>query len=189
METPRLRFYLTGRVAIETDRLVDQREMHGRQGRLALVHLTLERHRAVPVDQLAAAIWGEDLPPSWDPSLRAVISKLRRVLESFDPSAAIASAAGCYQLLVGDAWVDVEAAADAVDQAEGALRRHATGEAWSQATVAAGIAGRPVLPGEEQPWVLALRDRLAGARVWAARRAEPGVRRPGPVAARGGRRP
>lgn len=160
-----VRFYLTGRVCIEGEVLVDQAELPGRQGRLALVCLVAERHRPMPLDELAAALWGDRLPTSWETSLRAVVSKLRTVLARGAPHAALASDNACYQAMLADAWVDTEAAANAVDRAEGALRRNALHEAWSQATVAAGIARRPVLPGEELPWVAALRGRIRSLRV------------------------
>lgn len=160
-----LRFYLTGRVCIEGEHVVDQAALPGRQGRLALVHLVVERHRPVATDELAAALWGDEPPPSWQSSLRAIVSKLRTVLGSLDPDALITSDAGCYQASVGTAWVDVEVAANSVDRAEGALRDGRTDAAWSDAAVAAGIACRPVLPGEDLPWVAALRGRVRSLHV------------------------
>lgn len=160
-----VRFYLTGRVCVEGDRIVDQTALPGRQGRLAFVHLVAERHRPVPLDELAAALWGERLPSSWETSLRAVVSKLRTVLATAAPDALLSSDAGCYQAHLGAGWVDVEAAANAVDRAEGALRADDLDRAWSDATVAAGIARRPVLPGEDLPWVGALRGRVRALRV------------------------
>lgn len=165
MASGQVRFYLTGRVCIEGRALVDQSALPGRQGRLALVHLVAERHRPVPLDELAAAVWGDQLPRSWEPSLRVVVSKLRVAVAAADPDVGITSDAGCYQAALGAAWVDVEAAANAVDRAEGALRSGDLGVAWSQATVAAGIARRPLLPGEDLPWVAALRGRVRGLRV------------------------
>jgi SARP family transcriptional regulator, regulator of embCAB operon len=160
LERTPVRFYLTGRVCIEGRQLVDQAALPGRQGRLALVSLVAERHRPMPLDELAASIWGDELPASWETSLRAVVSKLRTVLAATAADAALVSDNGCYQAKLGDAWVDLEAAANAVDRAEGALRRGELDEAWSQGTVAAGIARRPVLPGEDLLWVTALRDRV-----------------------------
>jgi DNA-binding SARP family transcriptional activator len=75
-----LRFYLTGRVAVEGSHTVDQSALPGRQGRLALVYLVVERHRPVPIHELASALWGDDPPRTWEASLRVVVSKLRRVL-------------------------------------------------------------------------------------------------------------
>jgi SARP family transcriptional regulator, regulator of embCAB operon len=163
-----LRVYLTGRVCVESSGVVDQTELPGRQGRLALVCLVTERHHPLPLDELAAAVWGERLPGSWETSLRAIVSKLRRVLATIAPQVAVVSDAGCYQVKLGDAWVDVEAATNAIDRAEGALRTGRLADAWSEATVAAGIARRPVLPGEDLPWVAALRGRVRSVRVRSA---------------------
>jgi SARP family transcriptional regulator, regulator of embCAB operon len=158
-------FYLTGRIGVEGERLLDQAELHGRQGRLALVYLVVERHHPVALDALAAALWGDELPRSWQTSLRAVISKLRGALSGVASTVQVARDAGCYQLLIGDAWVDVDAALDAIDRAEGARRRGDLAVAWSEATVAASIASRPVLPGEDLPWVAALRARVESTHV------------------------
>jgi SARP family transcriptional regulator, regulator of embCAB operon len=56
--------------------------------------------------------------------------------------------------------VDIEVAANAVERAEGAWRHADVATTWSEATVAAGIVRRPLLPGEERPWIIALRTRL-----------------------------
>lgn len=119
----------------------------------------------MPLDELATTVWGDDLPASWETSLRALVSRLRAVLTRAAPGVALVSDAGCYQALLGDAWIDLEAAANAVDHAEGALRRGELDRAWSQATVAAGIGRRPLLPGEDLPWVAALQGRLRSLHV------------------------
>lgn len=156
------RFYLTGRVAIEGSALVDQTDLPGRHGRLALVRLTLARHRPVPTGELAEAIWGDAVPTSVDTSLRAVMSKLRSALAAAQatPPPTIAFDAGCYQLRAPGAWVDIEAAANAVDRAEGAWRAGDARCTWSHASVAASIARRPLLPGEDAPWVAEAQGRL-----------------------------
>lgn len=160
MERLPARLYLAGRVAIEGRQVIDQTDLHGRQGRLALVELVVERHRPVGIHELATAVWGHEPPPSWESSLRAVVSRLRRACELAGADVTIASDAGCYQIQLPGGWVDLEAATNAVDEAEGALRRGDRGSAWSNATVAAGIAARPVLPGEDLPWVAAVRERV-----------------------------
>jgi SARP family transcriptional regulator, regulator of embCAB operon len=160
-----LRLYLTGRVTVEGAALVPQTALPGRQGRLALVHLVLERHRPVPVDELADALWGPDLPPSWERSVRVLISKLRRALDAAGGGAVIVSEAGCYQAMLGPAWVDVEAAVNALDRAEGAWRCGDPGAAWAEATVTAAVTRRPLLAGEDLPWVAEQRRRLRAVRV------------------------
>lgn len=161
-----LRFYLTGGVAIEGSQTFDQAALPGRQGRLALVYLIVERHRPVPIHELAGALWGDELPRSWESSLRVVVSKLRTVLaRAGDTEVRIVSEGGCYRVRLDHAWVDIEVAANAVDRAEGAWRHGDLTTTWSEATVAAGIARRPLLPGEQQAWIAVLRTRLQDLRV------------------------
>ncbi len=121
-----LRVYLTGRVCIEAgERLLEGQELPGRQGRLGLAYLVVERARAVTRDELAQVLWPDALPRSWETSLSAVVSNLRKALGTvgLPRAGVIEQAFGCYQLrLPPDAWVDVEAAAHAIDQAEGGLR-------------------------------------------------------------------
>ena len=160
-----IRFYLAGRVAVEGRALVDQADLPGPQGRRVLVKLVLERHRPVPVEELAAATWGREVPSSSEQSLRAVISRLRSAItQAGGDGSRLVAESGCYQLRLPDAWVDVEAAANAVDRAEGALRTGRLVEAWSHATVASAIAERPLLPGEDIAWIDEQRAHLATVR-------------------------
>ena len=57
-----------------------------------------------------------------------------------------------YTLPAG-AWIDVDAAEEALERAEAALAAGDLGEARSQATVAAALARRSFLPGEDSSWV------------------------------------
>lgn len=159
LASPEVRFYLTGRLGVEGRQLLDQAELPGRQGRLALVYLVAHRHRPVRVEELAAALWGDDLARSWEPSLRAIVSKLRSALDGVG-AGELRRDGGCYHALLGPAWVDLEAAANAVDRAEGARRNDDAETAWSEATVAAAITARPLLDGEDLPWVHDLRTGL-----------------------------
>ena len=105
-----MRFYLTGRLGIESEagEVLDQTALPGPQGRLALARLVLGRHRPLPVGELAAALWGDSPPRTWETSLRAVVSKLRSALgEVAGDAATIESDARCYQLRAPGAWVDV----------------------------------------------------------------------------------
>lgn len=156
MVTP-VRVYLTGRVCVEAgETLLDGQELPGRQGRLGLAYLVVERARAVTRDELAEVLWPDGLPRSWGISLSAVVSNLRRALGKVGlaRAAVIGQAFGCYQLrLPPEGWVDVEAAAHAIDQAEGALRAGDPMRAYGWAGVATAIARRNFLPGEDGPWV------------------------------------
>jgi DNA-binding SARP family transcriptional activator len=160
-----LRLYLTGRVMAERDgRVVDEKRLPGRQGPVALVYLALERARPVPIDELADAVWGESLPRAWETALSAIVSKLRSALGSL--GVGITTVSGRYQLaLPADAWVDLEAARVALDEAEGRVRAGRPREAWGPGNVAAAIAGRALLPGVDLEWAERARRHLQSVRV------------------------
>jgi DNA-binding SARP family transcriptional activator len=159
------RIYLTGSIAIERgDTLIRERQFPGRQGRVAFVFLAANRHRSVHREELMGAIWPGDARGQSDSALDAILSKLRSMLKSAGmqpPSAGVEVTSGTIALqLPGDAWIDLEAAANALDEAEGALRRGDATSAWSLANVAVVISRRPFLPDVEAPWIESQRAAL-----------------------------
>ncbi len=146
---------------------MDERRLPGRQGRRALAYLGLERTRPVPIDELADAVWGTASPSgAWETALRAIVSKLRACLRGVDRRCAVTTAAGCYQLtLPPEAWVDVEAARRALEEAESHVRAGRFREAWGPANVAAAVAGRPFLAGLDGEWIARTRQGLRETRV------------------------
>ncbi|MBY0497646.1 MAG: DNA-binding protein [Cyanobacteria bacterium] len=156
------RIYLAGSVAIEHgEQLVRERQFPGRQGRIAFVFLALHRHRPVHRSELMGAIWPDDAPAQTDPALDAILSKLRSTLKSARVGGGIGVSSGTVTLqLPSDVWLDLEAAANALDEAEGALRRRDVSSAWSLANVAVVISRRPFLPDVEAPWIEAQRSAL-----------------------------
>lgn len=160
METPRI--YLTGSIAIEHgDRLVRERDFPGRQGRIAFVYLALHRHQTVHREELLTAIWPDD---TGDAGLDPIISKLRATLKASGFAASDAGidvTGGMIALRVPlAAWIDVEAAANALDEGEGALRRHDLNAAWGLANTAVIITRRPLLANVEAPWIESQRAAL-----------------------------
>lgn len=156
LEQP-LRVYLTGRVSLETaDRVIEAPAMPGRQGRLAFVMLAIAPRR-LERGQIADVVWGDDpLPDAWDTALAAIISKLRRMLGDLglDGNRTIQGGDGSYELrLPPGSWVDVRAAINAIDRAEGALRHDDPRGAWADACVASAVFRRSFLPGESGTWV------------------------------------
>lgn len=154
-----VRIYLAGRVGLEFkgELVLDERQFRGRQARLAFAYLVCERARSVSREELAAVIWPGEQPPAWEAALSALVSRIRGLLARIplEPGvASISSGFGQYQLrLPADTWVDLEAAASAIDEAEGALRAGDPKRAFGPATVAASIARRPFLSGDEGEWV------------------------------------
>ena len=160
MTAPRL--YLTGHVALEYgDRLVTESALPGRQGRLAFVYLAANRQRPVTRGELIEVIWAGAPPPESDAALSAILSKLRAMLKS----AGLAPAAAGIDVRANslgiklplDTWIDLEAAANAIDEADGALRVNDAAAAWGCANVVVSIARRPFLADHQAPWIEARR--------------------------------
>jgi DNA-binding SARP family transcriptional activator len=160
------RIYLTGKLAVEAGGAVvfDESDFRGQQTRPTFAYAILERARPIRRDELAELIWPGELPGAWESGLSALVSRLRGLLtrSPLDSlGAGISVSGGDYLIsLPADSWVDAEAAASAVDEAEGTLRAQRTADAWSNANVAAAIARRGFLEGDEGEWVARQRDRL-----------------------------
>ncbi len=157
-----MRFYVLGQLTIEDgDAIASERDLPGNQARVALAMLAVEHKRPLSRDQIADELWPERLPPSWQTALRAVISKLRSSLSAAGiGDDLIRNAFGCYQLRLKSAWLDLDAAAGALHNAEADLARGNGVAAAANATVTCLICSRPFLPGRYGPWTLRQRDRI-----------------------------
>jgi DNA-binding SARP family transcriptional activator len=152
-----LKVFLAGRVAVEANGgVIDEPRFPGRQGRLVFAYLVTEEGRAVPRDELADALWGEAPPATYDKALGVIASKLRILLsdQGVDGARALTGAFGCYRLeLPAGAWVDVIAAAHAIDDAERALAAGDLDGARAGAAPAEAVLREPFLAGEDAGWV------------------------------------
>lgn len=153
-----MRIYVTGRLAVESDgRAIHETDLPSRQARRLLACLVCERARPVSRDELLEVLWAEAPPAAWESALNALASKLRKLSASWK----LTSEYGAYQLrLPADAWVDWEAAARALDEAEGAIRSGRHREGWGPANVAVAVTKRGFLAGERGRWVEERRRRL-----------------------------
>jgi DNA-binding SARP family transcriptional activator len=157
--TEPVRIELAGRVRLEgSGTAVEGSGFPGRQGRLALAYLALEA-RSVGRDELAAAVWGDALPRSWERDLSAVVSKLRALLA---PAGARITGGGAdYRLeLPAGAELDVLVAEAAVADADAALAAGDAAAAVAAAGRAVEVARRELLPGLRAPWVDERREDL-----------------------------
>jgi YVTN family beta-propeller protein len=163
-----LKIFLVGRVALEADGLaVLDARLPGRQGRLLFAYLAVQPGRPVPRDELAAALWGEAPPATWDKALTVLVSKLRSVLTDagLDGAHALTAAFGCYRLeLPAGTWIDAVAADDAAGEAERALAAGDPAAAKTAALLAESLTRRAFLPGDNGAWVEDKRRELADAR-------------------------
>lgn len=157
-----MRIYVVGRLAVEHGAVVvHEGDLPGNQGRLALAMLAVGHKHPLSRDELAEGLWPERLPPSWETALRAIISKVRSALgrAGLGPDV-ISNAFGCYQLRMRDGWVDLDAAAEALHNAETQLARGDVRGAAISASVTCLICSRPFLPGDYSAWTLIQRDRI-----------------------------
>jgi DNA-binding SARP family transcriptional activator len=150
-----LRIQICGPLAVERDGQRLDALLPGRQGRLLFAYLVVNRHRQVPRDELAEALWREPDPAAVDARLNPLLSKLRRVFgaDSVDGRSTL-------RLCLTDAWVDLEVAADAIHRAESSVARQDWARAWGPALTALFVAQRGFLPGEDAAWIDEVRHQL-----------------------------
>ena len=152
---------LCGRLFVELDGRRVEDALPGSKGRLLFACLVLNRSRRLSRDHLLAAVYGEDASPDQHPSLTVLLSKLRSVIGQ----ELLAGRSEIELVLPDDAFVDVEAAREALHRAESHVAAGEWAEAWGPAGVAYHVAGRPLLQGEDRPWLEEWRRRLADVRL------------------------
>jgi len=159
--TPHLvRIQLCGSLAVESDGQRLDTRLPGRQGRLLFTYLVVNRHRRVPRDELAEALWPEADPAAVDARLNPLLSKLRRVFgaDAVDGRSAL-------RLGLPDVWVDIEAAAEGIHRAESSVAQQDWVRAWGPALTGLFVAECGFLPGEDAPWIEEIRHQLAVLRL------------------------
>ena len=133
----------------------------GAKGRLLLAYLVLNRRRRMSRDELLTAVYGEDASPDQRPSLSVLLSRLRSVVGS----EVLAGRAEIELVLPPDAFIDVDAALEALHRAESHIAGGEWTEAWGPAGIAYHVASRPLLQGEDRPWLDEWHRRLADVRL------------------------
>ncbi|MBB4677425.1 AfsR/SARP family transcriptional regulator [Crossiella cryophila] len=96
------------------------------QQRLTLATLLLADGRAVPVEEIAAALWGESVPRAARGTIRTYVQRLRRVLETGEADPVIVSTGGGYAVRVPEDAVDLGRFRRDVRAAEAARARGET---------------------------------------------------------------
>ncbi|HEY8547846.1 MAG TPA: AAA family ATPase, partial [Acidimicrobiales bacterium] len=152
------------------------RRLGSAQARVAFALLTLERDRGVTRDELADAVWPEQLPPTWESALRTVVSKVRAFVAADavgggsgrGDGGPIVAHGGRYQLhLPDDTVVDVEQADAEVAAATAALAAGDVATAREQARSAVERLRPPFLPDHDGEWVSTRREQRAAQLVTA----------------------
>src|SRR5215203_2405361 len=150
------RIQLCGRLVVELNGRRVENALPGAKGRLLFAYLVLNRDRRMSRDELLTAIYGDEASPDQQPSLSVLLSKLRGVIGP----GLLAGRAQLELVLPRDAFVDVEAAREALHRAESHVAAGKWAESWGPAGVAYHVARRPLLQGEDRPWLVEWRGRL-----------------------------
>lgn len=140
---------LCGRYVVELAGARVESKLPGRQGRLLLAYLVLNRDRPVGRSRLVDALWSGELPRDPADALAALLSKLRATLGND-----LVAGRGDVQLMLPpDARVDVEEAVAGVHEAESACSLGDWPRAWSASLGAQLIARRTLLGEYEAAWI------------------------------------
>jgi DNA-binding SARP family transcriptional activator/predicted ATPase len=151
------RIQLCGRLKADVEGNHVTPALRGRQGRVLLAYLVLNRGRPVSRDELTAALWPQQPPADPSAALRTQLSRLRSALGT----AALAGRDTVELRLPDSTWVDVEAAEQAIRAANAAVAASEWRDAWAHGNVALNISSRPFLAGFDAPWVEEVRRELA----------------------------
>ena len=95
------------------------------------------------------ALWSDRPPRAADNALAALLSKLRTAIRPLE----IVGRSELRLVLPTDAWVDIEAAENALCGAQSAVAQGRWAAAWTSALTARCIAERPFLVGHDAAWV------------------------------------
>jgi DNA-binding SARP family transcriptional activator len=159
--TAQTRIQLCGRfvVRLEGQRIEDS--LPGPLGQLLFAYLVLNRLRRIDRDELLSAAYGEEAPADHHARFSVLLSKLRRVVGA----KRLTGRAQIELVLPTDVFVDVEAALEALHRAESHVAKGEWAEAWGPSGLAYDIASRPLLRGDDRPWLEDWRRRLDDARL------------------------
>jgi SARP family transcriptional regulator, regulator of embCAB operon len=159
--TGETRIQLCGRLVVRLEGQRVEDSLPGSLGQLLFAYLVLNRLRRIERDDLLIAVYGEDAAPDHHPRLTVLLSKLRRVVGA----ELLVGRAQIELLLPTGAFVDVEAAVEALHRAETHIAKGEWAEAWGPSGVAYHTASRPLLQGHNRTWLDDWRRRLDDVRV------------------------
>jgi DNA-binding SARP family transcriptional activator len=159
-ERAETRVQLCGRLVARLEGLRVEDSLPGDKGQLLFAYLVLNRLRRIDRDELLIAVYGEEATPDHNPRLSVLLSKSRRVLGP------VVTGRGQIELVLpAGAFVDVEAAFEALHRAESHVAKGEWAAAWGPASLAYDVASRPLVRGHDRPWLDDWRRRLEDARL------------------------
>jgi DNA-binding SARP family transcriptional activator len=148
LQTP-LRIALFGELRVQLGARAVTAELPGRQGRVLLAYLVLNRPRPIDRDELLNVLWPAEPPAAPEAALSSVLAKVRRVLGH----GVITGREVLSLQLPPGAELDTQEVSDLVERAERVLAQRDPARAADVARAALAILGQPLLPGLQGDWV------------------------------------
>jgi SARP family transcriptional regulator, regulator of embCAB operon len=155
------RIQLCGRLVVRLGARRVEEALPGAKGQLLFAYLVLNRLRQVDRDELLDAVYGDEASLEHHPRLSVLLSKLRSAVGR----ELLSGRSQIELVLPSDAFVDVEAALEALHRAESHVAASEWAEAWGPAGIAYHVASRPLLQGQDRPWLDEWRRRLDDVRL------------------------
>jgi DNA-binding SARP family transcriptional activator len=155
------RIQLCGRLAIELSGRALTAKLPAGQAQVLFTYLTVTRQLPSGRDELIEALWPYRQPDGADTALSAVLSRLRSVLGT----EVLCGRSEIHLRLPHDAWIDLEAAEEAIHRAEAAVSQGDWARGWGPSLIALFTARRGFLPRKDLPWAQEHRRRLQEIRI------------------------
>ena len=159
--TASTRIQVCGRLVVVWDGERVEDRLPSRQGRLLFAYLVTHRQRPASRSALVDAVWLGEPPKAPDSALSALLSKLRSLLGR----EAVAGRDDPRLVLPTDSYVDLEAAAEQLHEAESATALGDWHRAWAPARAALHTAARDFMPGHDALWIDEIRRDLEDVRL------------------------
>jgi len=155
------RIQLCGRLVVRLGARRVEEALPGAKGQLLFAYLVLNRLRQVDRDELLDAVYGDEASLEHHPRLSVLLSKLRSAVGR----ELLSGRSQIELVLPPDAFVDVEEALEGLHRAESHVAAGEWAEAWGPAGIAYHVASRPLLQGQDRPWLDEWRRRLDDVRL------------------------
>ena len=156
-----MRIQLCGRLVVRLGARRVEEALPGAKGQLLFAYLVLNRLRQVDRDELLDAVYGDEASLEHHPRLSVLLSKLRSAVGR----ELLSGRSQIELVLPPDAFVDVEQALEGLHRAESHVAAGEWAEAWGPAGIAYHVASRPLLQGQDRPWLDEWRRRLDDVRL------------------------
>jgi pimeloyl-ACP methyl ester carboxylesterase/DNA-binding SARP family transcriptional activator len=151
----RVRIWLCGGLRVELDGVRSEHWLRRRKSR-ELLAVLLDRDTAISRDELVELLWPDSPPGRRAGQLRVLLTELRQTLGAD----ALEGRSELRLTLPADAWIDLRAGAEALEQCRAAVAERRWGDVCVAAERAAALLDQQFLVGHDGDWIAVRRRAL-----------------------------